>query len=142
MQQTSHQTLSSTLGLGLALLFSTFAVFMIPRGFVGAGPLLKARNGGSRVVRLMFAVIERTGQHKFPCRRGLPSSVRVVQRKQYGQLALGAPNAEIPSLVGFGPGKVHNAVVCFDSAFAPEPLDFMAFRSSRIRVLLCILAFR
>jgi hypothetical protein len=98
MLQTSHQTLMSA--LGSVLLFSTFTVFMVPHGFIGAGRLLlKARNSGSGVVRLMSAVSNGTGQDKFPCREGLASSVIVIQRKQYGQVALAATNAEVPSLI-------------------------------------------
>jgi hypothetical protein len=144
MQQASHQTLS------LALLLSTFTVFMVPHSLTGAGRLgrlgwllLKARNSCGGVVRLMLAAIDSAGKHKFSCRNRLSLAVIAIQRKQDGQMALAATNAEIPSLIGFGPGKIHGVGAFFVCVWASEALsDFRVLRSSRMRVLLCILAFR
>jgi hypothetical protein len=83
MQQTSHQTLSPS------LLLSTFTVFMVLQSLIEAGRLLlKARDSGSGVIRLMFAVNDSACQHKFPSPGGLFFSFYVsfiaVQRKQDG----------------------------------------------------------
>jgi len=96
----------------------------------------------------VFAVVHGTGQDEFPGGDGLLLfSVCPIQRKQDREMALAATNAQIPSLIGLSPGMIHRTpsfftgfptVVGFDTA---APVG-NALRSSRIRVRLCIFAFR
>jgi hypothetical protein len=101
MQQLSHQTLSS------AAVLSAFAAFPLP-GFIGlARLLLKARDGGIRVIRLMPAIVQRAGQHKFSGRERLAfsHSFAAVEGEQNRQVALPATNTEIPSRISPGPSR-------------------------------------
>jgi hypothetical protein len=69
MQQLSHQTLDSASGL------FAFAAFIVPAGFIGlARLLLKARDRRAGVIRLMPAIVQRAGQHKFSGRYRLAFS--------------------------------------------------------------------
>jgi hypothetical protein len=102
MQQLSHQILNS----GPA--FSAFGTFIVPLGFIRiARLLLKARDRRVGVIRLVPAIFQRAGQHKFSGRHGLVFSLSfgAVEGKQNGQAALLAANAEIPSQISFGPSR-------------------------------------
>jgi hypothetical protein len=68
---------------------------------------LKARNSCRRVISLVSAVIDRTRQDKFPRHCRLLFSVAAIQCEQNRQMTLAATNAEIPPLIGSGPGVVH-----------------------------------
>jgi hypothetical protein len=102
MQQLSHQTLNS----GSAL--CAFATFIVPPGFIGlARLLLKARDRRAGVIRLMPAIVQRAGQHKFSGRYKLVFSrpFGAVEGEQNGHAALMTGNAEIPSQISFGPSR-------------------------------------
>ena len=89
--------------------FSTLVAFILLTAFVvwHARLFLKAGDGGARVIGLMFAIVQRAGQHQ-PAggeRFSFPRTIVTVDGEQNGQVTLPATNAEIPSGVGFGPAR-------------------------------------
>ena|SRR5262245_37723756 len=68
IQQLSHQTLNSPLEI------PTFSTYIVTPGFVWHGLPLKSRNGRSGVIRLMSAIVQRTGQNKLSGRQRLTFS--------------------------------------------------------------------
>lgn len=133
MLQLSHQTLNSTL-------VSTFATFIIPPSFVWLTWLfLKARDRGGGVIRLMFAVFQRAGQHKSSSghRLAFSHSFTTVEGEQNGHVAFLATNAEIPPHVGLGPSRnIHkslNSSLYWDNNIMPASI-WVSFRN-RLRVV-------
>jgi len=88
--------------------FSAFGAFIVLPGFIWLNRLLlKARDGSAGVIRLMPAIVQRTGQNQFSGRWRFAffRSFGAVESEQNGQTALLAGNAQIPSRVGFGPPR-------------------------------------